>query len=405
MVVVAWLDATPEDQRRIHEIVGMFTVKDSVDEIGARRIVIGLADELFPGTSVQHTRARYLLIIPWLCMRALNSKDPRRRLDALQRRMIDEFLADDELPESDRVAGLFGRATGRTVKQLPSAAYWEALVKWGILSDRHRPEDVFDHMRSERQARGRSEAHELAERLPTVWHHGVGKPPPGFPETNISTGLRMQRHEAEWLQERWRATAPGSLLSSLANSTTPLGEAWAPWVEPLCLSDDANRELLADAQRFSLAAEGAQCLYACLVAERYRAHGFTSIVADAEQYDSELLTWQESSAAAANLFDGWSPEPFWQRLVDKGTAVDVATRFFFDRWFEVTALGGTVDIIDDAVLRKLVTERELTLKRGQSRLHNERHLQVWRGTPASPITYRWQQVQRLVKDVHEGLGI
>jgi len=67
--LVAWLDASTEDQRRMREIVNLFSERESRDELGIGQVRDALSDLLWPGTSTLFTRARYFLFIPW-CFRA-----------------------------------------------------------------------------------------------------------------------------------------------------------------------------------------------------------------------------------------------------------------------------------------------------------------------------------------------
>jgi Family of unknown function (DUF6361) len=121
---VAWLDASADEQRRVREVVQLFSQRETLDEMGGRRIVIALSDELFPGTSQLHSRARYVLFVPWLCQVAATKKDPPGWLDWLERELISSFL--DARPELD-VNGLVGLDAGPMVKQLPSP---HADLKW-----------------------------------------------------------------------------------------------------------------------------------------------------------------------------------------------------------------------------------------------------------------------------------
>lgn len=404
MSSIAWLDASAEEQRRVRELLGAFSVSDTTDELGARKVVIALSDALFPGTSVLHTRARYVLIIPWLAKRSVTAKNPVRRFDELQRRMIQEFLGNSTLASKDVVDGLIGRNAGERVKNLPSTLYWEALKSWGILNRRCLPADLFSLMRGETAQRFGREADELADRVPPVWHHGVGDPPPGFPETDIGSGLRLQTHEAEWLRERWLATAHGSLLAHLTRPGTALDEtAWAPWVDAACQSDITNRDLVHDAERFSLALGGGQALYAWLLAERYTQLGYNRVDVDLDQHTERLHEWQSEAADRSTLFEGWSPNTFFDRLNGLGVNLDPEAEAFFRLWFDVCR-GSTTDVANDPQLHESVSVRERTLKRSQSRLTNDRLMENWTGAAASRITFRWQQVRRLISDLHEGLA-
>ncbi|WP_041316998.1 DUF6361 family protein [Mycolicibacter sinensis] len=59
--LIAWLDASSEDQRRMREIVGLFSERESRDELGIGQVRDALSDLMWPGTSVLFTRARYFL--------------------------------------------------------------------------------------------------------------------------------------------------------------------------------------------------------------------------------------------------------------------------------------------------------------------------------------------------------
>jgi len=63
---LSWLDTSAEEQRRVRELIALYTQSESRDELGVGQIRDAFADGLFPGTSTIHTRARYFLFIPWL---------------------------------------------------------------------------------------------------------------------------------------------------------------------------------------------------------------------------------------------------------------------------------------------------------------------------------------------------
>lgn len=131
---VAWLDASAEEQRRVREVVQLFSQKDTQDELGGRRIMVALADTLFPGTSVLHSRARYLLFIPWFCERASREKQPEKSLDWYERQMITVFRDDHDLTSEER-RGLIGIDAGAQVRQLPSTRRYR--MAEGVRGDRH----------------------------------------------------------------------------------------------------------------------------------------------------------------------------------------------------------------------------------------------------------------------------
>ena len=54
----------------MREIVNLFTQSESRDELGIGQVRDAFSDSLFPGTSTLHTRARYLLFVPWCFIKA-----------------------------------------------------------------------------------------------------------------------------------------------------------------------------------------------------------------------------------------------------------------------------------------------------------------------------------------------
>jgi hypothetical protein len=396
---IAWLDSSAEEQRRVREIIQLFSKRESVDELGGRRIVVALSDALFPGTSVLHTRARYLLFIPWLVKRSAGRKDPLGSLDWFERRLIKAFLESTDV-DADRIEGLIGRQAGPTVKQLPSTAYWTALEEWGILRIPGTAAATLERLRS---SPGNDEPDELAERADWVWHPGVGDPPSGFPDSSIAGGFRLTPDEARWLQERWLATTGDTLLTHLAANAPELSDSWAPWVEPACLDAPLPvLSILRNAERFSLAMAGARQLYQLLLLEEYQKHGFNQVDVDPADTRAALDVWASEVDDQRQLFDGWDPNEFWDLVIAMNQRIDPGSRKFFNLWFDRMRAGEVTGVADDATLRLLVRNRE-GLKRGNARLGNPALLAGWQGGEAGRVTFRWAQVHRLIADLREGL--
>ncbi len=61
---IAWVDHDDSQRRRMLAVIELFKEEGTVDELGIGAIRDAIADILFPGTSVLHTRTRYLLFIP-----------------------------------------------------------------------------------------------------------------------------------------------------------------------------------------------------------------------------------------------------------------------------------------------------------------------------------------------------
>lgn len=396
---IAWLDASPEEQRRVREVVQLFSQSETVDELGGRKIIITIADALFPGTSVLHSRARYLLFVPWLCQAAIGKKNPRATLDYNERRLIARFIEEHELE------GLVGRDAGPGVKQLPSTNYWTALAAWGVLQWPGTIDQTLYRAATVRRD-GPEDADELAGRPISVWDAGVGKMPPGFPEHHIDGGFRLKHTEACWLRDRLLLHTDGSLLAHLIRTQTPLTKAsQAPWLDLACQSAPSSiRRVLDDGERFALATDGARLLYSLLVAEKYIDAGYTRVNVDLEAYRELLDGWAQDVYDRAALFDGWNRGDFWAFVGSANVRVDELSRRFFDTWLGAAQSGDVDGIADRSELRHVVASREVFLKKGQARLENPKLLGAWTGGTAARVTFRWAQVHRLVTDILDGLG-
>ncbi len=63
-----------------------------------------------------------------------------------------------------------------------------------------------------------------------------------------------------------------------------------------------------------------------------------------------------------------------------------------------------VMLADHKPARKLIAEREASLKRSRARLQNPRYLELWRGASgAFQQDFRWGVTQRILSDIHQAL--
>ena len=82
---IGWTMLSREEMRQVERSLAN-SEQDTRDEIGFLLIHQGFADRFFPGTSVLHTRVRYVLLIPWLYRLAASSRQRGSDLDATIRR-------------------------------------------------------------------------------------------------------------------------------------------------------------------------------------------------------------------------------------------------------------------------------------------------------------------------------
>src|SRR5215212_3682988 len=117
--MIAWLDTSSDEQRRVRELIALFSQSDSRDELGIGQIRDAFSDLLFPGTSVIQTRARYYLFVP-RCYTAGKAAgtfgSANRKQGEAQERQLIKTLRDANLEDA---AGLIGSRVGPSVKTLP----------------------------------------------------------------------------------------------------------------------------------------------------------------------------------------------------------------------------------------------------------------------------------------------
>lgn len=383
---IAWLDSSREEQRRMREVINLFAQTESRDELGIGQVRDSFSDQLFPGTSTLHTRARYLLLIPWCyraaAARATSGDDLQRRAGDNERRLI---VALNSAGAHD---GLIGRNVGTKLKTLPSSLYWSALGQWGVLVG-----DATDELAARAW---RPEADELVDRAPSMWN--VPTLPTGFPDA--ANTLDLSFGEASWVRERMLSGSPGSLLEVLLNSDEEaLRQLPAAWDVPVESTDLA--ELIRHARLFSLVVQGAGLSYNLALASRYEALGLTQVEQPVDRYRREIDAWMEELEDDREALRTWDLGDLWARTLAHNPRISWATQDFINTWVDLLVRG--VGPQEQETL-DVVMKREKRQKGTQSRLVNDKLLRSWTGASGTArLSYRWSNVTRLLDDVSEGL--
>lgn len=395
--LVAWLDVSAEEQRRVRELVKMFSDKDTLDELGIGQVRDTFSDALFPGISTIQTRARYFLLVPWAYRLAAARRSGR---DIAAKAKDYERTTIGALRRSDAGQGIIGARAGQSVRTLASSIYWGGLVTFGILS---RPVAA-DQLRGDRASVDGND--ELASRTRTEWSPTIPPAPAGFPD-EIPGGFALSGDEAQWLSERVLTAVPSSYLADLVRSRVrPLQGSYAAWADPAAeVARGDNRRLLYDAERFSLAIQGASMLYQLLVREQYGAAGFDRVTTPIADFRANLTTWEEQVASRRAEIADWDRARMWTEVKAHSPGLSMATRAFVEAWIDVIARGEAIDIADQPRLRRLIESREWQIKRGQARLRNVKTLAQWGGGAGTArLNYRWGNVRILLTDITDGLA-
>jgi hypothetical protein len=391
---LAWLDHDEAERRRMQEVIELFRERDTVDELGIGSVRDAFSNLLFPGTSVLHSRARYLLFIPWIYLELERRAVPSALVAARARRdevrLIYALIAGGEGDGS----GVIGASARDRLKQLPSYAYWNGLEVLGIRlfagsTDRyHRSLDGYYQLLREAPRR---EGDEPFEGVRRNWDSGLPSPPADFLE---ASSFELAPNEATYLRDRIHACEPGSLLDAFVSRARPSRHAPFPWRHP-----DAGKlpkELAASlvfAQVFSEVMHGASLLYNLMLAEA------RSIPERTEEYRERLKEWASQTAVP----EEWKWEEFWAVALLSNPRIPALTRSFIQRWFELVDIGP--GLADDPRARAAISDRERITKGSQARLHNRRALELWGGSSgASQLSFRWPVVERILNDILKGIS-
>lgn len=390
MSFIVWLDHSTEDERRVREMIRLFDQPETQDALGFGQVRDAYGDLLFPGTSTLHTRAKYLLFIPWCSITAAARGYSGERLERAsrdnERRLIQTLSS---MPD---IRGLIGGRRGWTVRNLPSGTYGTALERWHLRGDEDR-------------AVPRSDDDGELVAATHGWHRRLPAPPIGFPE-RAPGAFTLTYGEAEYLQGRLLSIdGPQSLLAYLADRSGPGIEAPRVWEEPAVEHAPPHiRDDVRLAETFSTISHGANLLYNYLVARKYEQDGWTAVENPVESYRARLDEW------ADRLHELGASWPSWRevrtRAADENANVlhNTSLDAFAETWFAMVSREEPRALWRSEAAQTLVRNREVSIKRLQSRFTNPTMLSRWGGSSgAGAFEFRWTQARQLLNDIAAGL--
>lgn len=381
-----WLDGDDAQRTAMLEVVRLFEDSSAIDELGIGSIRDTFSNALFPGTSTLHTRARYLLLVPWLVNDVARHRWPVERslaeLRSRETRLINALLAGGE---GD---GVIGREARTTLKRMPSELYWASLEHLGI---RRWRTSITGYFRNAVQHRPGVDDPDLADS--GIEHLGMAALPPTPPGLLDATTFVLDGTEAEFLKARIADATDGSLLAWLAVNHPESGTAWIWDHEARGDFPGDLAELVEDARRVHHTATGPAILYNLMLAELV---GSEEIRAE---YVEHLRSWA-ANLEQQRIFQGLDRARFWSRLLRLNPRIRPATQHFLDSWWRLAEAG----LHDSPQARRLITTRELMLKRGRARLTYPDARSTWSvGAGTGRLDYRWSIARRHLNDLAAGL--
>jgi hypothetical protein len=397
MSSLTWLDFSEHERRQVLDVVKLFRQEGTVDELGIGAIRDGFADRLFPGTSTLHTRAGYLLFIPWIYQKVEGSsakaRDPWREARRLEVKLI------DALAESDDSYGTIGIERRAALKTFPSTVYWAALAKYGIRLYRggqagyHR---WITRSASTRKRRGLTDDEgQVLDFQSKSWDPGLPSPPAAFP---AGASFDLREEERAYLNSRIvteaRDRAGESLIAHMIVERIGGEDIGSPWE----LTDrhrlPGRLQLqLQHAGCFALAIHGAPLLYNFMLAQKCQN-------ADWEGHHADRLADWAREVGESEKLASWDQAEFWEQVRETPANVTPATRRFVDDWLDLSLRGDLDKLAGSSRARALIEGREYELKRRRARLQNPERLASWGGDSGTQrLSYRWDYVRRIVADV------
>ncbi len=307
---LGWLELSPAALRRMRqELAG--EGEETVDDMGVLALHVGYADKFFPGTSVLHTRPRYLFFTCWNLLylkKAGTTAAAFAREKAACEMWVTKQLRQTGLkdPNQKQEGIIGGRVYPNAPAQPPDFAYWTALRTFGFyrgadrstLARRWNPSSL--ERLSTMAAVGDKEDEIPPDRLAQL---RVPEPPHWWRQEKPRQPLTfdLTKEEAEFLKTRLESLEQASVLGRAAQRTarqTTLGNA--PWSDPLIL--DSARDLgsvtaaqLGRAQRASSLAELVRATYAALVEKVRNRTGSPKSIENPRACEEQLLAYWGSS--------------------------------------------------------------------------------------------------------------
>lgn len=133
MLNIGWVDFSKSDRDMVMSVLRQLTEPGAVDELGIGTVRDAFSDIFFPGTTTIQTRAKYLFLIPYICLELERSdkQSSREFIATLEQSELDLI----DLLAKDNAEGVIGSRSRQTLKRKPSSIYWNALRKYGFFTE------------------------------------------------------------------------------------------------------------------------------------------------------------------------------------------------------------------------------------------------------------------------------
>lgn len=388
-----WIDFSREQRNKVLNVINLLSEPGAVDELGVGTIRDGFADIFFPGTSTIQTRAKYFLIVPYLL------KELERAKGLSPNKMI-EKLHNDELDLIDVFKasggqGIIGELSGRKLRRKPSDIYWNGIRRFGIFThgrmslneyarlintikkDKHAVKSSGKRKQSDGDDNDFDDSNAFVGDFVEFWNL------PMYYDWREKLTIDLTYPEAAFLKERIIESVQGSLLSFVLEQGRIDFLHYRSFGAVGSMMDQLPEEMKADyvmARDFADFIYGAQIRYNLLLSK-----------GKDDRVNREWELWREGMESYSQ-FDLYK---LFHRLGVKNIS---QRKFLLD-------LKEAMKDKDFDKMDSIIINREIHLKgKKRAKLCNldEYRYENWVGI--RKLQYRLPNVQRILRDIFEGLG-
>ncbi|RLA78059.1 MAG: hypothetical protein DRG78_15990 [Epsilonproteobacteria bacterium] len=367
-----WAVLDDEQKKRTEEILATFD-KDSKDELGLMSITIALSNEMFPGTSVLHTRLRYIYLVVWIFVEVFtNKKWDIKTFHNYEHRLRRSLKAAGEANKKEYV-GILGSITpnNQDLSQPPFSVYFNLLKEWGIiLDDKVQLSDLYLELIDKKFI-------EIIE-----------------DEKFVIDSFKLSEIEKNEIFK----SVPESILKTLFQKDIKIGKE--PFIyfdidENISEISSTQKELFKNAQKFSTLMWGSMIFYNYFLGNQ------------SNEVRKAFENWK-ALIVDDKVLENWKPNDTLRIVNDKinNQTIHTIRVQFIESWYNYVieniknlSLDNPAGMKDKTLL-KFLSDRESDLKGNRARL-----LKLEKGEfedsakyGLRPIEYRWQNIRRFIED-------
>ena len=364
-----WAVYDEEQKKKSEEILATFD-KDSKDEMGLMGITMSLSSLMFPGTSVLHTKLRYIYLVGWIFLEAFKSKKKfSRELLHDREKNLRKILQTEKKINKDDFVGILGSTKiidedgdGEELSQPPFSVYFNLLKEWDIIKDKNI--SIIDIDKE-------SFCNEYIEIIEN--------------ENFKNNTFKLTNTEKAYIVKK----IPPSILHTIFETNITLAEKQHFVDFDTILIDNPEQKILFEnAQKFSILMWGTMLYYNYYLGN------------ESDELKEKFDTWKKIVKPIVK--STWKPSDNILTLVK----VNSSQINFINQWYEyIKKEYKNLELenpkeIDNKSIEEFLRNREQQLKGNRARLLKQQKGEILEEAKfgINPIEYRWSNIVRFKKD-------